>query len=151
MFIPWTLLHLHFFLYYDSKTIPFYKYPSHMLCKLLVYCFISNNYSLSLLGGCFFFLFLIGYFIYFHFKCYTFPISPPETPYLILLLPASMSELPHPPTHSSLSGPAFPYTGALGLPSTKGLSSYWCLTRPSCATYKAGDMGPSMCTLWLVV
>jgi hypothetical protein len=33
----------------------------------------------------------------------------------------------------------------------KGLSSYWCPTNPSSATYSARAVGPSMCTLWLVV
>jgi hypothetical protein len=39
----------------------------------------------------------------------------------------------------------------LSLHKTKNLSSHWCLTRPSSATYAAGAMGPSVCTLWLVV
>jgi hypothetical protein len=34
---------------------------------------------------------------------------------------------------------------------TKGLSSLWCLTRPSSATYAARALSPSMCTLWMVV
>jgi hypothetical protein len=46
---------------------------------------------------------------------------------------------------------AFPYTGALNLHRNKGFSSHWCPTRPSSATYAAGAMGCSMCTLWLVV
>ena len=33
----------------------------------------------------------------------------------------------------------------------KDLSSHWCLTSPSSATYAAGAMGPYMFTLWLVV
>jgi hypothetical protein len=33
--------------------------------------------------------------------------------------------------HSSLPTLAFPYTGALSLHRTKGLSSHWCPTRPS--------------------
>jgi hypothetical protein len=39
----------------------------------------------------------------------------------------------------------------LSLHRTKGLSSHWCLTRPSSATCAAGAMSPTMCTLWLVV
>jgi hypothetical protein len=33
----------------------------------------------------------------------------------------------------------------------QGLSSHWCPTRPSSASYTAGAMCRSMCTLWLVV
>jgi hypothetical protein len=43
---------------------------------------------------------------------------------------------------------AFPYTGMSSLHRTKGLSSF---LRPSSATHVSGAMGPSMCTLWLVV
>jgi hypothetical protein len=39
----------------------------------------------------------------------------------------------------------------LSLRRTKGLFSHWCPTRPPYATYEAGAMNPSMCTLWLVV
>ena len=53
-----------------------------------------------------------------------FPVSPPETPYPILPPPASMRVLPHPPTHFCLPILAFPYTGALSLHRTKGLSSH---------------------------
>jgi hypothetical protein len=46
-------------------------------------------------------------------------------------------------THSCLPTLAFPYTGALSLRRTKGLS-HWCPRRPFSVTYA---MGPSMCTL----
>ena len=82
---------------------------------------------------------------------YPFPVSPLETPYPILCLPASMSDFPDPCTHSHLPALAFPYIEALSLHRTKGFSSHWCLTRPFSATYMAGAMGPSMCTLRLVV
>jgi hypothetical protein len=62
-----------------------------------------------------------------------------------------MRVLSHPPTYSCLPSLAFPYTGALSLHRTKGLSSHWCQTRPSSATYAAEAMGPSRCPLWLVV
>jgi hypothetical protein len=60
-----------------------------------------------------FFSFLLDIlFVYLHFKCY--PLSwlyiwkpPYPIPH-----PASMRELPHPPTHSHLPALAFPYTGA---------------------------------------
>ena len=67
------------------------------------------------------------------------------------LLPPAKTFYPLPtspayqPTHSSFLVLAFPYTGALSLHRTKGL------TRTSSATYAAGAMSPSMCTLWLVV
>ena len=53
-----------------------------------------------------------------------FLVAPPETPYPILPLPASMKVFPHPPTHSHLPTLAFPYIGALNLHRTKDLSSH---------------------------
>jgi hypothetical protein len=79
------------------------------------------------------------------------PVSPPQTPYSVPHPPASMRVLPHPTTHSCFLDMAFLYTGASSLPRTKGLSSHWCMTRPSSATYAAGAMGPSMWTPWLVL
>ena len=58
-------------------------------------------------------------------------------------LPASVRMFPYPFTHSLLPSRAFTYSGESSLHRTKGLSSHWCLTKSS--------MGPSMCTLWLVV
>ena len=90
--------------------------------------------------------FFIG-FLYLHFKCYPFSQSPPQTlshPHL----PASMRMFPHPPTQSHLPALAFPFSRASSLHRTKGLSSHWCPTKPSSATYTAGDMGPSMCIVW---
>jgi hypothetical protein len=84
--------------------------------------------------ACFFF---IGYFLYLLFK-------PPIPSALCLLLWGCSL------THS-LQPLAFPYTGASSLHRTKGLSSLWCTTRPSSATYVTGAMGHSMCTPWLVV
>jgi hypothetical protein len=60
-----------------------------------------------------------------------FPVSPPESPYPIPCLPATMGVFPHPPIHPHLPALAFPYTGASSLHRTKGLFSHWCLTRPS--------------------
>ena len=54
----------------------------------------------------------------------------------------------HQPTYSYFLVLAFPYTGALSLLRTKGLSSHWCLTRPSSATNAARAMSPTMCFLW---
>jgi hypothetical protein len=42
-----------------------------------------------------------------------------------------------PPTHSHPPVLAFPYTGALNTLRPEGLSSHWCPTRPSSATYVA--------------
>jgi hypothetical protein len=73
-------------------------------------------------------------------------------PYLFIqILYAVGTEVAHPPTHSCFLVLAFPYTGASSLHRTKDFSSHWCLRGPSSATYAAGAMGPSMCTLWLVV
>ena len=63
--------------------------------------------------------------------------------------PASMKAFPHPLT-LCLSALAFPYTGTSSLHRTKGLSSHWWPTRPFSATYSAGAMSPTMCTLWFV-
>ena len=88
-------------------------------------------------------------FALFQFQMFSpFLVAPSETPYPFPRPSASMRVLPHPPTHSHLPTLAFPYPGASR---PQGLSSHWCLTRPSSATYVAGAMGPSMCTLWLVV
>jgi hypothetical protein len=49
-----------------------------------------------------------------------------------------------PPPH-----PGIPVNWGIEPSWTKGLSSHWCQTRLSSATYVAGVMGPSMCTLWV--
>ena len=72
----------------------------------------------------------------------------------------SRSPLSHPffpclyegtPTHSYLPALAFLYTGALNTLRPKVPLLPRCPARPSSATYVAGAMSPSMCTLWLVV
>jgi len=70
--------------------------------------------------------------------------SPPSSSIRVFPLPK------HPLPPSPLT---FPYTGWGGssLGRTKGFSSHWCPTRPASATYAAGAMGLSMCTLWMVV
>ena len=94
-------------------------------------------------GGKIFTTFII-FFIYFSnvipFPCFTLrkTLSPPPPP-------------AYQPTYSHFPVLAFLYTGASSLHRTKCLSPHWCLTRPSSATYAAGSMGHSMCTLWLVV
>jgi hypothetical protein len=102
--------------------------------------------------SCFFFepfFFFIGYFLYLHFKCYPlswFPLPKPSIP--IPLPPAPVRVLPTIPLPPPR--PDIPNTRASSLHRSKGLSSHWCPTRPSSATYSARAMGPSMCTLWLM-
>jgi hypothetical protein len=72
----------------------------------------------------------------------SFLVSPPKPP---ILSPSPCSA-----THPLLLPCTGPYTGASSPLRTKGLSSHWCPTRPSSATYLAGPMGLSMCTLWFV-
>jgi hypothetical protein len=95
------------------------------------------------------------FFSYWLFYLFTFQMSPPSwsplQPPIPPLPPTSMLELPLSPTHSCLTTGAFSYTGALSLYSTKILPSHWCQIRQSSATLAAGVMGPSMCTLCLVV
>jgi len=79
-----------------------------------------------------------------------FLVFPLETPYLILLPHCFYEGAPSPP-YSCLPILAFSYTGASSLHRTKGLSFHWCPTRPSSAAYVDRAMGPSMCTLWLMV
>jgi hypothetical protein len=57
-----------------------------------------------------FFPFVIGYFIYLHFKCYILsPFPTPENTDSIPALPASMRVCPYPPTHPFLPpGPRIP-------------------------------------------
>ena len=83
-----------------------------------------------------------------HFKC---PISwflcPRKDP--ISNLPSFCSPINFLPLPCPVL--VFLYTAASNLSRTKGLSSLWCLTRPSSAAYESGAMGNSMCTLWLMV
>jgi hypothetical protein len=84
---------------------------------------------------------------------YSFPVSNMEPPYPILP-PLLLWRFSHtnPPTSTSppwhsLTLKHQHFLGPLG----PLLSLHWCLKRPSFATYMAEAMGPSMCTLWLVV
>ena len=75
----------------------------------------------------------------------------PKTLSYPLLVPC-FYESTSPPTHPlPPHHPIFPYTGASSLHRNKGLSSHWWQVKPCSATYAAGAMGRSMCTLWLVV
>jgi hypothetical protein len=96
----------------------------------------------------FFFLLLDIFFIYIS-NVIPFPCSPsgntlshPTSPCFCKGTPPSIHPLlPPPPSHG------IPYTGASSFQRTKGLSSHWCPTKPSSATYAAGPMGPSMYSL----
>ena len=92
------------------------------------------------------YVFLIRYFLYLHFNCCALSWVPFQKLPISFLLPTT-----HQPTHFYFPVLAFPYTGASNLLRTKALFSLWCPTRPSSATYVAGAMGPSMCTVcwWL--
>jgi hypothetical protein len=94
-------------------------------------------------------LFLIGYFIYLHFKCYSLSLQKPHIPCPLHLLLWGCASTP--PIHSCLPALAFHCIGLSNLHRTKGLFSHWCPTRPSSATYAAGAMGPFICIPWLMV
>jgi hypothetical protein len=105
----------------------------------------QHEFSLVFWSKPLFYYIIIRYFLYLHFKCY--PLS-----WFPLQKPLSSSPPPaHQPTYSCFPLMACPYTGVSSLLKTKGLSSHWCLTRPSSATYTAGAMGSSMRTFWVVV
>ena len=90
-------------------------------------------------------------FIYLHFKNPPFLFLHKLDTHLFPTAPASMRVLPCLPTHSRLTALASPYSRVSSLHRTKGLHSHWFQTRPYSATYAAGAIGPSICTLWLVV
>jgi hypothetical protein len=84
----------------------------------------------------------LRYFLYLHFKFYPLSSFPLWKSHYHIPLPL----LTNPPT----SVLVFPHTGPSILHKAKGLSSHWCPTRPSSATYEAEDLSPSLCTHWLV-
>jgi hypothetical protein len=106
----------------NKITNKFFKGQSHSRKLNIIFCIIATVKLFSLIN-CFLNLFIIGYFIYLHFKC-PFLVFPAETPYPIPHSPASMQVLPHPPTHSCLPTLAFSYTGTSSFPRTKALSSH---------------------------
>jgi hypothetical protein len=116
--------------------------------------FMAERAALKILF-LFFWKFLLDIFFIYISNVIPFPGFPSEIPLRKLPIPsspASMMVLPQPTTHSLLPlHPGIPLTGESSLHRTKGLSSHWCQTRASSATYAAGAMCPSMCTLWLVV
>ena len=68
------------------------------------------------------------------------PLSHPPSPVSLRVMP-----------HFYLTTLASPYVGASSLHRPIGLHSNWCQLRQSSATYAAGAMVLSMCTLWLMV
>jgi hypothetical protein len=81
---------------------------------IFLFLFCKNLRSFNFLNMIqVFFSSFIGYFLYLHFKCHPFSMSPLwKLPILSTPTPASMRVLPHPPNHSHLPALAFPYTDA---------------------------------------
>jgi hypothetical protein len=81
------------------------KFSSIILLKMFAGHF---SWKSSLSSVCIILRFSLFFFFYWPFHLFTFQmllpflVSPPETPYLILHLPASMRVLPHSPTPPSL-------------------------------------------------
>ena len=89
--------------------------------------------------------------MYLHFKCYPlsqFPLWNTSTQFPPT--PAIMRVLSVTPTHYHLTALVFPYTGPSSL-HRQGPLLLLMPDKPSSATYVAGAMCPSMCTLLLVV
>jgi hypothetical protein len=76
---------------------------------------------------------------------------PTRTPYPIPPPLASMRVLPYPATHSCLPALSFYCIGVSNLHRTNGLSSHWCPTRSSSATYAAWHGSNHVYTgLWFI-
>ena len=121
---------------WTSHTIHLNSVNTHVTCLL--------PHSLSLINSASLFISLDMCFIYIS-NGIPFPCYPSKSP----SYPTSLPLLTKPYLH--FPDLAFPYTVGSSLHRTNGLSSHWWLKRPASATYEAGGMGPSMCTLWLVV
>jgi hypothetical protein len=87
-----------------------------------------------------FFFLLYIFFIYIS-NVIPFPYFPSENPPIPSPLPL-LTNLPIP-----LPCPGIPLHWGIEPHRDKGFSSHWWPTRPSSATYAAGAMGPSMCSL----
>jgi hypothetical protein len=129
-------------LYMNNKAIMVEKWTTDKLYAVFNLCI----YLYLLCSTMIFFFIIIIYFLYLHFKCYTFswyllqknPIPPSPPP-------------PCSPTYPLwLPGPSIPLHWVIEPSQDQGLSHWW-PTRPYSATYTNGAVGPSMCTLLLVV
>jgi hypothetical protein len=114
-------------------------------------CVCQSEYAPHPNMLCWTLFFLVGYFIYLHFKYY--PLSWSHTP-------KSPIPSPFPCFYEGVPPPTHPL-----IPPSPGIPLHWSI-KPShdqgplfplmhdkatyVATYVAGTMGPSMCTLWLV-
>lgn len=106
-----------------------------------------NTYFSKFLRSCCFIFIVLYLFISISYII-PFPIFPATN--LVSPPPASMTVLPHSPTHSCLDTQAFLDSGSSRLHRTKGLRSQWCPIRQSSTTYPAGAMCATKCTLCLV-
>ena len=114
-------------------------FPHNSMCPIFnVQTLFKGQWPLKIL-----LLFLLAIFCIYISNVSPFLVSYPETPYPNLPPPASEGA-PSPTHQFPLPALTFPYTGAPSSHRIKGLSSHWCLTRPSSATYAAGAMGPSL-------
>jgi hypothetical protein len=122
--------------YSEPRTITQIKISFLMLVFLLDYLWLF-----FMLKSCNYYFFYYIFSLFIFQILFPFLVSPLKTPYPFTPCPA------HQPTHFLFPALAFPYTGVSSLHRTEGLTSHWCLTRPSSATYAAGAMVCSMCTL----
>jgi hypothetical protein len=122
------------------------NHPSLQFSHVSVHTSIVGSYStlFFFLGGGNIFFICISNVI-------PFPGFPSGNPLFYLPTPCFCEGSPSPPPVSTPASPPW-HSPTLGHRAFTGpsLSFHWYLTRLSFATYGAGAMGPSMCTLWLV-
>ena len=104
---------------------------------------IFGGHISTVISFLFFFENFIRYFLYLHFKCYPLSLFPLQNPQSPCPSPCSAT---HPLLLPCPGIPLHWYNEP-----SQDLSSLWCSTRLSSATYAARAMSPSMCTPWLVV
>jgi hypothetical protein len=120
-----------------------------LFLKKVLLSFFGILYIITLFSlSCYSYFFSFWNF-YWLFYLFTFQILSqfPSSKSLSHLYSCFYEVLPYPSTHSRLISLA----RASSLHKTQGLPSHWCQIRPSSATYAAGTIGPSMCSLWLLV
>jgi hypothetical protein len=129
----------------NTSPVPSFSFPFFFHLFFIHYSheFTVNYFFIHMFS--FFFSFLLDIFFIYTSNIIPFPCFPSKNP---LSHPPAPPHLPHQPTHSCLPDLAFPYTRAWSLHQDRGsLSSHWCLTRPSFATYVVGSLSPSICSL----